>query len=95
MRTPKIVYDANDRITRNRRTRMAYKSVFGSPEGQLVLQDLYRFCRISDPFRRPEDEMHLAILEGARGVFYRIFNKIHANEERLQAQEELERRGNE
>ena len=54
---------------------LAYKRVFRSPAGQLVLHDLARFCRAFDTCFHEDARKHAAA-EGRREVWLRITNMI-------------------
>ena len=49
----------------------AYHTTFGSPDGQIVLADLVKFCRAADSTFDPAPTVH-ARNEGKRDVWLRI-----------------------
>ena len=49
----------------------AFRVVFGSPDGKIVLGDLAEFCRATDSCWHDDVRKHAA-LEGRREVFLRI-----------------------
>lgn len=57
---------------------VAYKRVFRSPAGQIVMQDLADFCRAFVTCFHENDRLH-AVAEGRREVWLRITNMIDAN----------------
>ena len=61
-----------------RETILAYKRVFGSPDGKLVLNDLMRSCHVmNSTFDRDANEM--LFNEGARSVVLRILKTIETD----------------
>ena len=57
----------------------AYKSVFKSRFGPVVLGDLARFCRATEPTFHTNERMS-AILEGRREVWLRIQKHLNLSE---------------
>ena len=62
----------------------AYRKVFGGPAGQMVLQDLAKFCRSAETCFDADPRKH-AVLEGRREVFIRIADHLHLSVEQLYA----------
>ena len=62
--------------------RRAYQLAFGSPAGQIVLEDLVPFCRGAQSTFHPDPRMH-CILEGRREVLLRIAQHMHLTPEKL------------
>lgn len=65
---------------RDRRT--AYGLVFASPAGQVVLQDLVKFCRGAETCFHPDPRVH-AQLEGRREVLLRIGQHMNLTTDQL------------
>lgn len=63
-----------------RRTRQAYKRVFASDDGKLVLSDLSKFACINRPTFVPGDPFETHINEGMRRVPLRIFSFINMSD---------------
>jgi hypothetical protein len=59
----------------------AYRVVFNSPDGRIVLQHLAEFCRAAESCFHADPRLH-AMLEGRREVFLRIhhFAKLSDDE---------------
>ncbi len=55
-----------------RRKRDIYRKVFDSPEGKIVLGDLYKFCMIHQPRYVAGDSHQTAFNEGLARVGYRL-----------------------
>lgn len=68
VREPRTLGDFKERQT-------AYKLVFSSPAGQMVLRDLMGFCRAGESTFHPDPRTH-ALLEGRREVFLRIQDHV-------------------
>jgi len=62
--------------------RAAYKQAFGSPAGQIVLEDLSEFCRANEVCYN-DNERKSWMLEGRREVWLRIQNHIGLTMEEL------------
>lgn len=62
--------------------RRAYQLAFGSPAGEVVLDDLVVFCRGAQSTFHPDARMH-AVLEGRREVLLRICQHMHLTPEKL------------
>ncbi len=60
----------------------AYFNIFRSPDGQIVLQDLAKFCRANETTSH-ETPTGMATLEGRRQVFLRIIEHLHKTPEEL------------
>jgi hypothetical protein len=60
----------------------AYKDVFVGPVGQIVLQDLAKFCRANETCFDLDPRIHAA-LEGRREVWLRIQNHLQLSPEEL------------
>lgn len=56
--------------------RAAYQQVFGTPAGQMVLEDLAVFCRAGSSCFHADPRIHAA-LEGRREVWLRIDDHIN------------------
>jgi hypothetical protein len=61
---------------------VAYKRLFRSPIGQLVLHDLAKFCRANESCFHEDARLH-AVAEGRREVWLRIANMIEVNIDEL------------
>jgi hypothetical protein len=59
-----------------------YQLAFGSPAGQVVLQDLVKFCRACETTYDADPRIHAA-LEGRREVFLRIQQHLNLSSEQL------------
>lgn len=70
--------------TKCRRKRAAYRAVFGSPAGQIVLADLMDFCRATDTCFHDDPRKH-AMLEGRREVWLRVEHHLQLPPEQLYA----------
>ena len=55
----------------------AYKSVFNTPKGKIVLADLVSFCSVNQPTFSPDNQYVSAFREGRREVFLRINEYLH------------------
>lgn len=64
------------------RLRAAYKACFNTPAGDIVLNDLYRFCHAMQPTHVNGNEYETAFNEGKRRVFLRIFHQMKVEDER-------------
>jgi len=60
----------------------AYHVVFGSPDGQIVLEDMARFCRAAETCFHSDARCH-ALLEGRREVFLHIQARAKLNQEQV------------
>ena len=78
-----------DPITKVRRRKQAYRTIFRTIEGQVVLDDLYRFCGV-EAQSFTSDPCLTAFNEGKRRVALRIAHMMQHNspEERLKVMEE-------
>lgn len=56
-----------------RRTRNAYKRLFATDDGKIVLKDLAQFCKIRQPSTVPGDPFETHTNEGMRRVALRVF----------------------
>lgn len=65
-----------------RRRKSSYQLAFGSPAGELVLEDLAKFCRANQTCFDPDPRIH-AVLEGRREVFLRIQQHLNLTSEQL------------
>jgi hypothetical protein len=61
-----------DSFARLLRRRHLYRFTFGTPEGQVVLRDLMRFCGVRQNSYVPGDPTTTAFNEGKRRVAIRI-----------------------
>lgn len=64
------------------RRRQAYVSVFDTPNGEVVIADLARFCRASESTFDPDPRI-AANLDGRREVFLRVQEHIQLSQEQL------------
>jgi len=62
--------------------RSAYQLTFSTPAGQMVLQDLAKFCRPTQTCFHPDPRLH-AVAEGRREVWLRIQNYLNLTPEQL------------
>lgn len=62
--------------------RQAYLSVFDNPNGEVVLEDLAKFCRASETTFHENARVD-AVLSGRREVFLRICEHIHLTQPQL------------
>lgn len=63
--------------------RQAYQMVFNREQGgDIVLQDLAKFCRAHESTYDPDPRVH-AVLEGRREVWLRICHHLDLNSEQL------------
>lgn len=60
----------------------AYQLAFGTSAGEIVLQDLMKFCRYADTCFDPDPRLH-AVAEGRREVLLRILNHMHREPDQL------------
>ena len=60
----------------------AYHVVFGSPDGQIVLEDLAGFCRAAETCFHPDPRVH-AVAEGRREVFLRIQERAKLSQDQV------------
>ena len=60
----------------------AYRIVFGGPAGNMVLQDLAKFCRGAESCFDADPRKH-AVLEGRREVWLRISDHLHLTQDQL------------
>ncbi len=67
-----------------RQRKKAYQLSFGSAAGQLVLQDLAKFCRATQSCYDNDPRLHAA-LEGRRDVWLRITQHLHLTSDELYA----------
>ena len=65
-----------------RSRRRAYCQTFLSGTGQIVLNDLIKFCRANETCFDPDPRIH-AVLEGRREVFLRIQQHLNLTPEQL------------
>jgi hypothetical protein len=56
--------------------KQAYKDVFTSPQGQVVLQDLAKQCHVLSPILMTGDAMQVAMQEGERRIVLMIMKNI-------------------
>lgn len=86
-----VVSEARKLYNRKIRNRASYKNCFLTPSGEMVLHDLYKFCRVGTS-TLDTDAIGLAIIEGRRSVFIRILHnmKVHDERKELQRLEEIE-----
>ena len=77
----KMVQQIRDFISRRRN---AYCRTFLGPEGEIVLQDLAKFCRANDTCFHMDPRAH-AVAEGRREVWLRIQKQIKLTDEQLWA----------
>ncbi len=72
-------YDFN---SSQQQTLMAYETVFMSPEGRVVLDDLYKVLDVehaNEP--EPIDPVGMAMRQGSRRVYWEIIKRIKLSEE--------------
>ena len=78
-------------LERIRKRRYAYRRMFLgeaglSPDGQIILADLAKFCRanastaVVNPITRSVDPIATALAEGRREVWLRIMAHLHIDE---------------
>jgi hypothetical protein len=67
-----------------RERQQAFRKAFDGPAGELVLEDLARFCRAHDTTFHEDPRIH-AVLEGRREVWLRIQRHLNLNDEQLWA----------
>ena len=60
----------------------AYKRVFQGPEGELVLEDLMKFCLVGSDVHVPGDPLETAYNAGRRRVGLRIASLVGMDERR-------------
>lgn len=60
----------------------AYKNVFETPEGEIILADLAKFCGASQPNFHVDPGV-MAMREGRREVFLRIMSQLNINLKRV------------
>ncbi len=60
----------------------AYRRVFNSPSGKVVLDDLARFCRASESTFHEDSRVH-ALAEGRREVWLRIEKHLNLSPQEL------------
>lgn len=65
------------------RRRRAYRSTFGSREGQAVLADLRNFCCATRPSFQPGDPYATALREGRREVWLRLQMHLNMTEKQI------------
>lgn len=65
-----------------RQRKQAYGTAFSGPAGDIVLEDLARFCRGNASTFDPNDRVH-ALLEGRREVWLRIREYLDLSEDEL------------
>lgn len=88
-----------ERQEKAKRVIRAYRDLFRSPTGQLILEDLAKFCRANKTCFHQDARMH-AVAEGRREVWLRIAKfinlnldelfRLHAGQDIPQAQEDEE-----
>jgi len=66
-----------------RQRKRAYQLCFSSPAGNVVLQDLVKFCRAAETCVVPNDRDRTLLLEGRREVILRINQHLHLNSQQL------------
>jgi|GEM_PF-1465237 len=67
---------------RHQQVPAAYRRLFDTPDGKIVLKDLAKFCRIADPTHVPGDPTTSALNEGARCVFLHVSAMCRLSHER-------------
>ena len=67
-------------MTLQRRTRNAYKRLFATDDGQVVLRDLAKFCGVDRPSSVPGDPFATHVNDGMRRVALRVFNFINMSD---------------
>lgn len=72
----------NKRIKKTLAIHSCYKTVFRSPEGEKVLDDLLKYCHILNT-TFSTDPYESALQEGERNVALYILKKINANVEQM------------
>lgn len=68
--------------SRVRPIRKAYQRVFLSEAGQMVLQDLSRFCRATEPCFDPDEKMTYLLI-GRHETWLRIQNHLNLSADEL------------
>jgi hypothetical protein len=63
----------------------AYRNVFISPPGEIVLQDLAKFCRAHETTEHPTHPERTHRLNGRREVWLHIQNELRLTDEQLWA----------
>lgn len=64
--------------------RQAYKKIFESEEGRVVLADLYKFCGVENPTYVEGDSHGTAYREGMRRVALRIKGILKQDDEQIE-----------
>ncbi|MEO5375940.1 MAG: hypothetical protein H7840_17065 [Alphaproteobacteria bacterium] len=70
-----------DRVRALFRRRHLYQATFNTPEGRVVLADLFRFCRVSAPVVVPGDPIMTGYNDGLRRVALRIAGLVNMTDE--------------
>jgi hypothetical protein len=65
-----------------RQRKRAYQLTFGSPAGQVVLEDLAKFCRANETCFHADPRLH-AVAEGRREVWLRIQQHLNLTADQL------------
>jgi hypothetical protein len=65
------------------RRRHLYRSVYGTPEGHVVLQDLMRFCGVRNEQYTPGSFEDTAYALGKKRVGLRIASILHLSDDEL------------
>lgn len=61
----------------------AYKSLFNSEDGRLVLNDLMKVSGYYLPVTKPRDAVYTAFLDGKRAMMTEILRRTHVSQERI------------
>lgn len=72
-----------DRVRLLFQRRHAYRTVFKSDEGRLILADLLRFARYHDPVIVPGDPLSTGFADGQRRIVTRIIKLTEMTEEQV------------
>lgn len=66
-------------LARRRRLRQAYRRVFDSPDGEMVLSDMLRRSGVTAP-RFTKDPIESAFFEGQRHFVLSVFRFVHTSD---------------
>lgn len=61
----------------------AYKALFNSEDGRLVLNDLMKLSGYYVPVTKPRDAFYTAFLDGKRAMMTEILRRAHVSQERI------------
>ncbi len=77
--------DALGRALRRQRIGAAYRQVFGTPEGKVVLRDLLGTAGVLAVSHEPGDSHHTAFVDGRRSMGLEIMQRMRWTEGELNA----------